>query len=234
MEKMPSASNSPMTPRRRQSRISNIVQNIQHQDEQIQQQSSRAGTTTTTGNPLLDKFRHQLSVASMVQRFERDRDTSSDRARTRAGSSPGSPGREAGHVVSEGLKKWPPVGAVVKQVKQEKSNSANSSRSSSPMSTASSKANKEGIETKGGKATSRQPVNQGTSKTSGGRPSVISSSKTSGSSRRSLSGSVQQQTNKGLRSDGPTAKRSVTAPTVGQLLNILKFYPESCLYKRPF
>ena len=148
----------------------------------------------------------------MVQRFERDRDTSSDRARTRAGSSPGSPGREAGHVVSEGLKKWPPVGAVVKQVKQEKNNSANSSRSSSPMSTASSKTNKEGIETKGGKATSKH---QGTSKTIGGRPSVISSSKTSGTSRRSLSGSVQQQTSKGTRSDGTTAKRSVTAPTVG-------------------
>ncbi len=91
LEKMPSAANSPMAPRRRNSRISSLAQALQQQqiEQQMQQQQQQQQDPSQTatpagkgGTPLSDKFRHQLSVASMVQRFERD--TSLDR-KTRDG-----------------------------------------------------------------------------------------------------------------------------------------------------
>ncbi len=63
LEKMPSASNSPATPRRRRSRISSLAQAI-----------AAASDSVKAGGSGPDKFRHQLSVASMVQRFEKTDD----------------------------------------------------------------------------------------------------------------------------------------------------------------
>ena len=103
---MPSASNSPVTARRRKSRISNLAECIQHENANLK----------STGNPVLDKVQQQLSVASMVQRFERDK--SMDGAKTRSGSS-------SGNIRSAdfSLKKWPP---------------STRGRSSSPLSSSSS------------------------------------------------------------------------------------------------
>lgn len=83
MEKMPSASNSPVIQRRRNSRISSLAQEQEQTSGQVQTATVSAVAALKTGNPLLDKLSKQTSVASMVQRFERD--TSLDR-KTRAGS----------------------------------------------------------------------------------------------------------------------------------------------------
>ena len=87
---MPSASNSPMTPRRRRSRISTLAQSLQQKrsvvaaannEEEAANAAAEQEIFEKSPSPVMEKFRQQLSVASMVQRFERDGST--ERARSR-------------------------------------------------------------------------------------------------------------------------------------------------------
>ena len=63
MEKMPSASNSPMTPRRRRSRISSLAQSLQHKRSVIaaaaNNEAAEAETFEKSPSPVMEKFRQQ-------------------------------------------------------------------------------------------------------------------------------------------------------------------------------
>ena len=58
LEKMPSASNSPMTPRRRRSRISSLAQSIQ-QKRSIVNNEEAEPPFEKSPSPVMEKFRQQ-------------------------------------------------------------------------------------------------------------------------------------------------------------------------------
>ena len=60
LEKMPSASNSPMTPRRRRSRISSLAQSIQQKRSIVNSEAVEAEPPfEKSPSPVMEKFRQQ-------------------------------------------------------------------------------------------------------------------------------------------------------------------------------